>query len=364
MIVFQGNLYLAEGFPKANVSKYDGTNWSVVVPGPTPFDPLNGGLVSLAIFKDKLYVGTVRGPYMGSTQGDQVWGYPYLFPSLAAAFGADGLWLYRNGAWAKLSISPNHMVSYGNKLVASFPGEGLYEYNGTLWIQLSPNGNVENLVGVSNGFYADFGGAGLYKYSNGWTQIASANPAKMAANGNNLLATFSGWGLWQYDGNSTWTCLSSYDGAENVLGISGKVYGDAGDLGLWKYNGAWTNISPVNPNIIQTYDGKLVANFLGFGLFEYDGISWTSWLTSVDSVQDFIGVSSSLYADYGAFGLWKYSAGTWTGIAPIHANRLGSYGQKLVANFVGFGLFEYDGSNWTWLVGNDGVTEMVAVDLP
>lgn len=81
MLVFRGDLYLAEGYPTANLANYDGTDWSVVVTGPTPFDPQNGGLASLATLKDKLYVGTLHLPFSGGpTHGDQVWGYPFTPP--------------------------------------------------------------------------------------------------------------------------------------------------------------------------------------------------------------------------------------------------------------------------------------------
>jgi hypothetical protein len=362
MALFQDHIYLAEGYPTANLAKYDGTNWSVVVNGPTPFDPQNGGLASLAIFEDKLYVGTLHEP--GATQGDQIWAFPFYTPSLAASFGS-GLWLYRDGAWSKISsLIPNHMTSYPGKLIANFPLFGLYLYNGTLWTQLTTNTGVEDLLGVSNGFYADYGN-GLWRYSGAWTMITIFSPNKMASNGNKLLANFPFLGLLEYnDATAAWAWLSTYDGVEAMLGVSNKAYGDFGSNGLWKYDGVWTNIAPVDANHIKAYNGKLVANFPGFGLFEYDGSNWASWLTNYDGIQDMIGVSNTLYADFGGFGLWKYSAGVWTGIAPIHANLLGSYGKKLVANFAGFGLFEYDGTNWTWLTANDGVMNVVGVDLP
>lgn len=82
MAVFQDSLYLAEGFPTANLEKYDGANWSTLEPGPSPFDPDNGGLKSLAVHKGKLYVTTIHDPYSGVTQGDQVWGFPFAEPSL------------------------------------------------------------------------------------------------------------------------------------------------------------------------------------------------------------------------------------------------------------------------------------------
>jgi hypothetical protein len=86
MAVFQDSLYLAEGFPTADLAKYDGANWSILEPGPNPFNPDNGGLMSLAVHKGKLYVATIHEPYAGVTQGDQVWGFPFA-PPIADADG-------------------------------------------------------------------------------------------------------------------------------------------------------------------------------------------------------------------------------------------------------------------------------------
>jgi hypothetical protein len=104
------------------------------------------------------------------------------------------------------------------------------------------------------------------------------------------------------------------------------------------------------------------VNFQSYGLYLYDGTTWTQ-LTSNGGVQDLIGVSSDLYTDYGTAGLWKYN-GAWSPIGSADANRLGTYGEKLVANFPAYGLYEYDGSTWVSLTGNNGVTDMVGVDLP
>jgi hypothetical protein len=292
------------------------------------------------------------------------------YPSscLAAASPSLGLWLFCNGAWTQLStLAPNHMVSDGNKLFADFPLFGLFEYDGATWTKISTNKSIEGLVAVPGGIlYADFGTSGLFKYINGvWSSIASISPNKMTSNGDNLLANFLGFGLFEHDGNSSiWSWLSPYDGVQDMFAISGTVYGDAGTLGLWKYDGAWTCLTPANPNKIQKYGGKLVANFPEYGLFEYDGSNWTSRLASYGGVKDMIGVSDSLYADFGDLGLWHYSSGFWTGIAPLPTNRLGSYGKKLVASFAGWGLFEYDGSNWTFLAPCSDVTQMVEVKLP
>jgi hypothetical protein len=75
MAVFDGALFMAEGFPTGNLAKYDGAKWSKVVEGPTPFALQNGGLRSVVTFKGKLFTSTLH--YAGSTSGDQIWGYPF-----------------------------------------------------------------------------------------------------------------------------------------------------------------------------------------------------------------------------------------------------------------------------------------------
>lgn len=76
MAVFKGELYLAEGFPTANLAKYDGATWSVLVAGPDPFDPDYNRLEDLAVLGDKLYVTSAG--YSFSGRGDQVWGFPFV----------------------------------------------------------------------------------------------------------------------------------------------------------------------------------------------------------------------------------------------------------------------------------------------
>jgi hypothetical protein len=76
MVVFENELYLAEGFPSGCLKKYNGTNWSTVVQYP-PFCPENDGLGSLAVYKNRLYVSTQHKPYSNVTKGDQIYGYPF-----------------------------------------------------------------------------------------------------------------------------------------------------------------------------------------------------------------------------------------------------------------------------------------------
>lgn len=78
MAVFDGQLYLAEGFSTGNLAKYDGSTWMTVVSGPNPFAPTDGGIGSLAVLDGKIYATTIHAPYSGGpVRGDQVWGYSY-----------------------------------------------------------------------------------------------------------------------------------------------------------------------------------------------------------------------------------------------------------------------------------------------
>lgn len=89
MVVYQNDLYLAEGVAGGRLLRYDGAKWSEEVAGPNPFHAQNMGLSSLAMVGGtKLYVSTQKSIGLGATQGDQVWGYP--FPSLVAAIACEG----------------------------------------------------------------------------------------------------------------------------------------------------------------------------------------------------------------------------------------------------------------------------------
>lgn len=76
MVVFQDLLYLAEGFPTGNLAYYNGTAWTIAVPGPNPFEPSNSGIYLLAVLDDKIYA---------AMRGGQVWGYPYSYKPLTCS---------------------------------------------------------------------------------------------------------------------------------------------------------------------------------------------------------------------------------------------------------------------------------------
>lgn len=82
MAVFQNTLYVAEGFPTANLVSYNGTSWTIIETGPAPFDTNNFSISGLAVLPsrstssgstgDKLF--TVTDVFGG---GYQMWSYPF-----------------------------------------------------------------------------------------------------------------------------------------------------------------------------------------------------------------------------------------------------------------------------------------------
>lgn len=88
MLVYQNDLYLAEGVDGGRLLRYDGTTWTTLVNAPNPFHPKNVGLTSLAEAGNHLYVSTQKSVGLGAVKGDQIWGYP--FPFYVAAVACEG----------------------------------------------------------------------------------------------------------------------------------------------------------------------------------------------------------------------------------------------------------------------------------
>jgi hypothetical protein len=212
---------------------------------------------------------------------------------------------------------------------------------------------------------ADFGVMGAlcrYNPGNGWGQLATASSNLLRVGlGGKLIANFPGFGLYRHNGGNNWELLTPNSSVENLISTWGELYADFGPLGLWKYDGEWHNLSYSNPNhVLFRGSSNLVANFPGYGLYEYVTSSTWTQLTPNDTVQALIEVWPILYADFGAQGLWKYD-GSWAEITPDDANLLGSYKGNLVANFPGHGLWQYDGATWTQLTPNDTVQALIEV---
>jgi hypothetical protein len=102
-------------------------------------------------------------------------------------------------------------------------------------------------------------------------------------------------------------------------------YADFGSLGLKKYDGAWTTVTPNNP-------------------------------------EQMLLVGTTLYVDFGASGLFKREKGVLSRIHKSNADGMWAYGNKLVVYFPSLGLYEYNGNTWKFLKPQ-APEDIVAMDL-
>lgn len=173
MVVFENKLYVAEGYPTANLSKYDGANWTVVEKGVNPFDPLNASITGLAVLPskpippvggsgstgDKLFLLT---DIMGGEY--QVWSYPLPYTLLTCtALKQATISVSPKTATNELGPGKTHTVI---ATVNAGSGADIYD----LWVNCSVEVEQANGSGKVLGF---IGADGLF----GFTYKAIQDPA-------------------------------------------------------------------------------------------------------------------------------------------------------------------------------------------
>jgi hypothetical protein len=71
---------------------------------------------------------------------------------------------------------------------------------------------------------------------------------------------------------------------------------------------------------------------------------------------------AGLAVDFDSYGLWYYDGSTWTGLASWDPEDMEAWGGGLTVDFATYGLWNYDGSTWTSIAGWDP-EDMIDVDL-
>ncbi len=140
---------------------------------------------------------------------------------LYASFTGYGTWKY-NGAWTQLTPADATILAASDtSLYAGFGnfGWGTYQYDGTNWAQLTPADPLK-MFASGNVLYASFSNYGTWKYNGSWTQLTPADATIFAASSTALYAGFGASGTWKYDG-TTWTQLSS--ASPNVMLANGNL---------------------------------------------------------------------------------------------------------------------------------------------
>jgi spore coat protein A len=103
----------------------------------------------------------------------------------------------------------------------------------------------------------------------------------------------------------------------------------------------------------------LYANFVGYGLFKWDGASWSQLNSEVP--ESMVASGSILYANFTGYGLFKWDGTSWSQLHSVVPSSMAVTGSILYANFTGYGLFKWDGTAWSKL--SDALpTKMLASD--
>jgi len=168
---------------------------------------------------------------------------------------------------------------------------------------------------VFNHFYKGFG---LVKETDNWVgELAPWTQVRNGYRGSTIYATFAdGIYVYDYDGKSTWTRIGSTPA--NMVAAGPNLYATWTGQGLYVWDGnVWTRISSV-PASMVTANSKLYATWTGQGLYMWNGSG--TW-TRVSSVPDtMVAAGRYLYATWTGQGLYKWDGATWTRISSVPVN--------------------------------------------
>ena len=185
---------------------------------------------------------------------------------------------------------------------------------------------------------------------------------------------FGADGIWMLD-NGAWTQISPANPEALIPGNiqpggGREIVADLGTLGLWlRAGGAWSNLTPANPenHAVADPDGdgvdEILADLGSLGLWLWDGGTWNILSSAdVESVTpgDADGdATAEVIADFGPVGLWLLNGGAWGQLSGVNADfvhpaDLDMDGtDELAIDFGRLGLWSWDGGAWTQLSGLD-----------
>ena len=217
---------------------------------------------------------------------------------LVADFGSSGLYTYNTSdGWTLINtqevsqIIPADIDSDGaDELTCVFPAYGVYVYDEGVWSLINTL-LPESIVKFGYGLAVDFGSQyGLYTYNSidGYTHLTTEDAdgmveADIDSDGiMELIASFSSYGMFAYDDSTGWTMLTNLL-PDIMLQYNSGIAVAFNSHGLFTYNttDSWTQINsiPVTSAVEADIDGdglcELVVYFTGYGLYIWDGSTWT-----------------------------------------------------------------------------------------
>ncbi len=203
-----------------------------------------------------------------------------------------------------------------------------------------------------SGLYGTFTGAGVWQWDGTtWTQATPNNPDLIVTTSTTLYGSFAGGGIWKWDGSS-WSQATSNN--PQLMVISGSdLYGSFAGGGIWKWNGsAWSQVTPNSPDLMVMNSGSnLYGSFAGAGIWKWDGSNWSQ--VTPNNPQLMSATGSLLYGSFPGGGIWRWNGTTWTEITPNNPQLMVVSGSNLFGSFAGGGIWKWDGTNWIQVTPNN-----------
>ena len=241
------------------------------------------------------------------------------------------------------------------------------------WLHLNEADPIAMKEGTDGTLFASYNNGpyqGTWRYDYGpntWTQEAGAvaNVLSASQTDNTLFASFSGQGVWEFNG--IWHQLASHD-ATMLAGVSNNnVYAVfSGDkTGTWSSNGGWHQLNTFVPIAMDASpDGALYASYYGYpdGTWQYAGYStlfWDGWTReTADVATQIAAVSSTYFYMSSADGTFSVDAGTYfyqflgppdtfgyeSFLTLDVATQLGHSGYTMIGSFLDSTTRTFDGS--------------------
>jgi len=223
-----------------------------------------------------------------------------------------------------------------NKILYDFADIETYDPDGTYFGDKIPNDecyyDTDN-NGTRDGNWA-IEWQDLHVEGVDWYNCSPAHTQPL--NGN--LKAYAAWWLWAR--------IAGFGLSGDELAVDfGSSYG------LWHYDGSsWTSLATWNPDGMVEWTGGMAVDFDTYGAWNYDGTTWNQ-LAAWNS-EDGIAWNSGLAVDFGGNGLWHYDGSSWISLAGWNPDGMVEWTGGLAVNFgASYGLWNYDGSSWSNLAG-------------
>jgi len=257
----------------------------------------------------------------------------------------NGLYKYNGTTWTQVNtVVSTSMTASSSALYANFAGYGLYKYDGAAWSQINTVVSTSMTARVQPCMRTLQDTVFTSTMAPHGVRLIQSLRQTMLVSGSTLYANFAGYvstSTMGRHGTRINTVVST------GMATSGSVlYANFADTAFTSTIGAtW---SQINYGCFDKHDG------LKFGpvceLCRIRSLQVTMAPHGARSIRLFLqnmtASSSALYANFAGYGLYKYDGTTWTQVNSVVAASMVISDQTVLANFTGYGLYMYEGTTW------------------